>query len=275
MWVHGFIESMNDGGSPGSEGEDGDDATDVGEQAPARPRGVLTDADRNFLRNPETYSDQAAYNRRADIRERTRNGILDFTDLFEALVRGDESYRHPRWLYGLREDYVPGEAPASPVNNNLHHLEDEELRGGLRDMIAFALWLTGGNTLPAAPEGGYEGNARAARDLLDDAIRRVGRAYGVMVHDVDLDVTSEPIPYNEVITDLQKGEDVPADQLGYLLAGADQVPSIDEERTLGLLREDLREQLAPLPDERRRQDSDHDPDQDEQDQDESDAADEQ
>lgn len=41
-------------------------------------RGILSAADRNYLRNPEEYSRQAANARQRRIVERVRNGLLDF-----------------------------------------------------------------------------------------------------------------------------------------------------------------------------------------------------
>lgn len=38
-------------------------------------RGILTEPDRQYLRNPEEYSRQAAYNREAKIRERVQKAI--------------------------------------------------------------------------------------------------------------------------------------------------------------------------------------------------------
>ena len=43
-----------------------------------RGRGILTPADREFLRNPDEYSRQAAYNRNEAIKERVENSVLDF-----------------------------------------------------------------------------------------------------------------------------------------------------------------------------------------------------
>jgi hypothetical protein len=43
-----------------------------------RDRGVLTEADRKYLKNPDDYSRQASYQREDAIRNRIRNAVLDF-----------------------------------------------------------------------------------------------------------------------------------------------------------------------------------------------------
>jgi len=53
-----------------------------------RGRGILTPADREFLRNPEDYSRQAAYNRNEAIKERVENSMLDFMLLARELDAG-------------------------------------------------------------------------------------------------------------------------------------------------------------------------------------------
>lgn len=58
-----------------------------------RPRGILSTADRSYLEDPEEYAEnhsrQAVDKRIEDIRERTRNAILDFKLLFESDAFGE------------------------------------------------------------------------------------------------------------------------------------------------------------------------------------------
>lgn len=42
-----------------------------------RPRGILSKADRRYLKNPDEYSGQAAYERRQAMHQRIRNAVLD------------------------------------------------------------------------------------------------------------------------------------------------------------------------------------------------------
>jgi|APHM01.1.fsa_nt_gi hypothetical protein len=48
-----------------------------------RDRGVLSTADRQFIRSPEEYSRQGTYERRTAIHERTANAVLDYPLLVE------------------------------------------------------------------------------------------------------------------------------------------------------------------------------------------------
>lgn len=55
-----------------------------------RPRGILSPADRAFLRGDVTHeSEQSRYDARYRIRERVRNAVLDFSILFEQLEPRD------------------------------------------------------------------------------------------------------------------------------------------------------------------------------------------
>jgi hypothetical protein len=56
----------------------------------SRDRGVLTPADREFLRGEATLeSDQSTYDARYRIRRRVRNAVLDFALLFERMEHRD------------------------------------------------------------------------------------------------------------------------------------------------------------------------------------------
>jgi hypothetical protein len=50
-----------------------------------RPRGILSEADRRYLRNPEEYSKQAGYERRQAIIERVHEALHDFPLLVSEL----------------------------------------------------------------------------------------------------------------------------------------------------------------------------------------------
>jgi len=56
-----------------------------------RPRGILSEADRRYLRNPDEYSKQAGYERRQAIIDRTHEALHDFSLLVSEL---DEDSRH-------------------------------------------------------------------------------------------------------------------------------------------------------------------------------------
>ncbi|TKR24345.1 hypothetical protein [Natronomonas salsuginis] len=53
-----------------------------------RPRGILSPADRRYLRHPDEYSDQAAYERRGAIVTRVHEALHDFPTLVSKLEEG-------------------------------------------------------------------------------------------------------------------------------------------------------------------------------------------
>lgn len=75
-----------------------------------RPRGILSPADRRFLRGEaDLRSDQSAYDARYRIRQRLRDALLDFSLLFESLDDRDRT----------------------------QVFEDEDLAGAIVDAVAF------------------------------------------------------------------------------------------------------------------------------------------
>jgi len=66
---------------------------ETGEHDDDRPRGILSPADRRWLRGNTEYSQRSTESRRkSTVRERVRNGLLDFPLLFKALG-GNEDLR--------------------------------------------------------------------------------------------------------------------------------------------------------------------------------------
>lgn len=70
-----------------------------------RPRGILSPADRKYLKNPKAYSDQAAYERRQAIITRVYEALHDFPVLLSQLEA-----EHRREAF---RDYE-GTVPSSP-----------------------------------------------------------------------------------------------------------------------------------------------------------------
>lgn len=77
----------------------------------SRPRGILSPADRSYLEDPEKYAEnhsrQAVDKRIEDIRERTRNAILDFKLLFES--DGFDEPEREKVFAGVGPDFFGGE----------------------------------------------------------------------------------------------------------------------------------------------------------------------
>jgi hypothetical protein len=69
---------------------DEDSSVSGHDTAEERPRGMLTEADRRYLRGEEQFDNENTENsKRHRIRQRIRNGILDFSDVRRGLDRGD------------------------------------------------------------------------------------------------------------------------------------------------------------------------------------------
>ena len=62
-----------------------------------RDRGILSPADRNYLRNPDEYSRQASHEREKKIKERIRNALLDISLLASPEVDGQFLAEALRW----------------------------------------------------------------------------------------------------------------------------------------------------------------------------------
>jgi len=106
------------------------------DESDERPRGVLSPADRRFLRGEaDLQSDQSAYDARYRIRQRVRNALLDFSLLFESLDDRD------------REQVFDG---------------DDELTAAIVDAVAF-LYLGAANAAPPREMLFTEGLQRAER----------------------------------------------------------------------------------------------------------------
>lgn len=186
-----------------------------------RGRGVLTDADRRFLRNPDTYTQEAAYNRREKIRERVWNALLDGWVLLEEttpnqrrdLLSGWARFAEepPAWeLEDRRRRQQRGDTAAAPEKVL------EEMRGA-RGLVG---WLS---FLYAAME---ESDSYHFQALLRGAISRAEEARGRRLVEFEFDVETAP---NRSLEDkllrFQSGEPLGAEELRELWAEGE----IDEE----------------------------------------------
>lgn len=190
-----------------------------------RPRGLLSEADREFLRNSEEYSRQASYARQNAIFERTYNAILDFTLLWEQWDRGERWDRRKWWeLRGLDQ---------SPTYDE--PIDDRDLERGLRDMTAFALFLCRADAL-FRPEEPQFAEPLYIEEFLLLVFRRLGEEYRRYVRNVNLEVEGEDLMWGQIRRALEEGEDVPAEKLLLAL----------EMDTLGVDAEPIREEIQEL-----------------------------
>lgn len=201
------------------------------ESAPKeRPRGILTEADREFLRNSEEYSRQAAHARQNAILERTRNAILDFTLLWEQWDHDERWDRRDWWqLRGLDQRPTYDEP-----------IDDRALEGGLRDMAALALFLARADTL-FRPEEPQPAEFLYIDKFLLLVFRRLGREYRRYVRDYNLEIEGEDLMWGQIQRALEEGEEVPAEKL--LLALEMDTLDVDPEPIREAIQEVFRTQL--------------------------------
>lgn len=116
-----------------------------------RPRGVLSESDRRYLRDPEAYADehsrQSLQDRRKAIRKRTRNAVLDFYVLQEYLdedlrdlIFGGEAQKQQR-LWG-------GMVAATALFYEIHEREGWDF-GHFLESVVDQMW----QTVARAPTG--------------------------------------------------------------------------------------------------------------------------
>lgn len=160
-----------------------------------RPRGVLSGADRGYLREPEDYSRQASHARQEAIRERVENAVLDFSLLFDELDHDE------------RETIFRGRL--SPQKR----FDDARFEAGIRDALAFLMEGAGGAALldEDAP------TETTAGRILTAALERVGWRWGFDVHDVRVDVDAEKVPVRELLSRLEADDELAPGELAQLL----------------------------------------------------------
>lgn len=188
------------------------DGDDTGE----RERGILSTADRDFLRSdPDDYSRQARHAREEAIRERVTNAVLDFTLLFEHLE------------HDQREEIFPPAYTHTEIG-------DPDFEAGVRDTLAFIIEGCGG--FRRLDEWEFHSEQLAER-MLKEAFTRGAWRWGYDLQDLRLEVTAEEIPVRELLQRLDDGDELTVDELARLAVS--QRDRVDP----AVLQEPLREQL--------------------------------
>jgi len=186
-----------------------------------RDRGILTTADREFLKaEPGEFTRQAAHARRREIRKRTENAIKDFTVLFDELP--DEEYTE---IFG--------------------DLSSGELRPGVRDALSFFYHATAepnfrnsisDNKPPHRLQGSGEFD-----QILGEAYR-----FALMKHNFLIESWDPPTAEGELIDGIgdvvdraeEGGELSPGEVYMLLLSGV-----VDSDTVQSTVREELLENL--------------------------------
>lgn len=168
-----------------------------------RDRGVLSPADRQFLRSPEEYSRQATHEREKAIRERVWNAILDF----ELLANMPPEQRQR--VLGSDDPYDEQHKPAP-------HMEFEV---GLTWMIAFAHQLATDLGTPVEPLP--PGNTYKSRDFeirLQEGLERAYVEENLVLEDLSLQIDAQKVPGLNTIRERLEGGRSPSPQtIQYLL----------------------------------------------------------
>lgn len=165
---------------------------------------MLTTEDRRWLTGEKTYDGEHAkqqrYQRRNDIRERIYNSILDFTILFEHL---EDTER--KKLFG-----------EITANGRHWDLDDKPFIEGVNDALAFLLYSVDvAATMRADDEAHKE--PTVAEEVLIEAFYRAGMKTDLLVDHVDLDVEAVQLPFEDILTDLEAGNELSPAALRVLL----------------------------------------------------------
>jgi hypothetical protein len=144
-------------------------------------RGFLTEQDRDYLKDNLDITEGAEYNTRRRIRERARQGFLDYQLLFDELSEDD------------RRDIFEEELDVTT---------NRSFQKALADTLAFI--FLGARGRP------YLAGTRHVDDpwmkVLTGAVRRAGIKSGYHVSDVDFDVDAKAVHVDRAKEKLKRGE---------------------------------------------------------------------
>jgi hypothetical protein len=170
----------------------------------SRKNAMLTTEDRRWLTGEKSYDGEHAkqqrYQRRNDIRERVYNSILDFTILFEHLEDAER-----KKLFG-----------EITANGRHWDIDDKQFVEGVSDALAFFLYnIDVAATMRADNETHEE--PTVAEEVLIEAFYRAGMKADLLVDHVDIDVEAVQLPFEDILTDLEAGNDLSPAALRVLL----------------------------------------------------------
>lgn len=185
-----------------------------------RDRGFLTPTDREFLKGQKEYANkETGAHRKADIRNRVRNAILDFELLAEELDRE-------------QRDKIFGDV----IN------DDHRLHQGIESMIAFLILGLEAETIENAPDTQYRTNFNFPELdwIIQGGVWEAMKEFEFFVTEVDSTTTATG--WSEYQIEVLKNKfgsgnaDLPtADEVGLLLRAEE----IDREKLLELLEEEF------------------------------------
>lgn len=168
-----------------------------------RPRGILSSADRQYLRNPDEYSRQAAHERKKAIRERVWNTVLDF-GLLSELSRD------------RRQSILRSNDPEKSEGKPVSHFD---LEASLAWMLAFAHQLSTDLGVPVEPNPPHdELKSRTFEIALEEGLGRAYTEDSLVVEDVTLRVDAQHVPgLNRIRNRIEAGRSPSPQTIQYLL----------------------------------------------------------
>jgi hypothetical protein len=159
-----------------------------------RKRGILSKADRGYLKNPEEYTRQASHERQTKIRERIEDGMLDMAILYDNIGFIErEIFEH-----SLRRRIVP---------------KNQQFQNGVRDGLALLLdWSNAAGVL----EGNRPVNSIFDR-VFESAWERIAWRHRYMLHSVEIEAEAERIPWRDIQERAEAGEEITVEEQAQLL----------------------------------------------------------
>lgn len=168
-----------------------------------RPRGVLSQADREFLKGKKEFaSEQSRRDARYRIRQRIRHAVLDFSLILHHLEKRDR-----RQIFSSYDDKLSEEGQRNPSKEDVREVvENTMFASGVSDTIAF-LYL------------GLGGVNQSFEPILESAVKTAEEERGYIIRDmaVNIDV-SRGLPNTDHLQQkLAQGAGLTEDELRALI----------------------------------------------------------
>lgn len=158
-----------------------------------KPRGFLTDADREYLEGEKELSEGSEFNTRRRILKRAEQGFEDFALLFDQLSQTDR-----KKLFGIEGVSVR---------------TDPALEADIRDTLAFifrGLLVVRHMMIGSPPQTELD-------EVLSEAVRRVGEKEGYVVSDVSFEVEADRVNLDAALEKAKEGEKLSSAEMGALV----------------------------------------------------------
>jgi len=166
-----------------------------------RKRGVLSQADRDWLQNPDEYSRQAGYQRKRKVRQRLHNAILDF-----GLVTELDPERR-REIFELEDVAAEGDG------------DKTDMRIGLEVMLTFIHQLVVDDGADVEKIPGVPGHkSRSFERSLRNALEHAYLEHDLVLEQLHLEVESREVPGVADVKDrVSRGAPVDAHTVRHLI----------------------------------------------------------